>query len=299
MLIPNPAHLSIPFPIPSDPIMQRFVQIDLVTLPLRLHRPGMDDAARGRFISWMLQGAARAEPPPTDDPLAVEAYLLGQEMLQRLDAFIESKRVAGRLGAQVTNGRRQTPRQPPGRAEAEPQQIPGRAAADPRLIKDNQIKDPPAEASPLPPPQQPMPPIPQGWRVQNPQAPSVACPGSEDLFPSGPRMGGEGDPAQDRSGTRSLPGLPPPSLADLQVLFPALIILGDDRERAQALLRLYQFPALQEALTALVPVAAARPSGKRRIFIAEVADWLARHFIPDPDDYRRAGLPVPITEAKP
>jgi hypothetical protein len=54
-----------------------------------------------------------------------------------------------------------------------------------------------------------------------------------------------------------------------------------------------------EAMIALVPVAAARPTGKRRIFIAEVADWLAKHFQPDPDDYRRAGLPVPISEAKP
>jgi hypothetical protein len=295
-----------PLPTQSDPIMQRYVQIDLVTLPARLHRPGMDDASCGRFIRWLLQGAIHADPPPTDDPLAVEAYLLGQEMLAEAEAFHERKHLQARNGGLATQAKHRRasaqPGQGVGRASAQPEQGERPADAKPRQDKTRQDKlrqDPPAEASPPPAPQPPMPPIPQGGRIQNPHAPSVACPGSDDLFLDGPRMGGEGDPAQDRPGSRFLPGLPPPSLADLQVLFPALIILGDDRERAHAILRLYEFPRVQEALTALVPVAAARPAGKRRIFIAEVADWLAKHFQPDPDDYRRAGLPVPISEAKP
>jgi len=278
--------------------MQRYVQIDLVTLPARLHRPGMDDAACGRFIRWLLQGATQADPPATEDQLAVEAYLLGQEMMTQAIDFSERKRNAGRLGGQASVRQRSSDAQ----ASVKRCSSDAQAMPKPRQDKTRQDKtrqDPPAEASPLPPPQQPKPPTTQGGRIQNPDAPSVACPGSEDLFPSGAGRGGEGDPAQDRPGSRPLPGLPPPSLADLQVLFPALIILGDDRERAQALLRLYEFPRVQEAMTALVPVAAARPTGKRRIFIAEVADWLAKHFQPDPDDYRRAGLPVPISEAKP
>lgn len=85
----------------------------------------------------------------------------------------------------------------------------------------------------------------------------------------------------------------PPTIADIQVLFPALLVTRDDRERMATLLRLYEYAPLAEGLTDLSRAASKREASRRRVFVGELSDWLKANFTPDADDYRRAGLPVP------
>ena len=83
------------------------------------------------------------------------------------------------------------------------------------------------------------------------------------------------------------------SPGDLQAVHPILIVFRGDVDRLGTLFRLYGFPACDEAARALTPIARARPDGKRRVLVDELGLYLSEHFEPEPDDYRRAGLPVP------
>ena len=83
------------------------------------------------------------------------------------------------------------------------------------------------------------------------------------------------------------------TLGDLQAVQPSLLVMREDRERAETTLRLYGFAACTRVLTDLAHAAIKRPQGKRRVLVSEWAEAMAAKFELDPEDYQRAGLPAP------
>lgn len=84
------------------------------------------------------------------------------------------------------------------------------------------------------------------------------------------------------------------TVGDLQAAFPVLLChRAEDRDRAHTMMALYGWEAMSGALRALEPVAKARAEGKRRVLLSELAELLDQKYVLDPEDYRRAGLPVP------
>ncbi len=83
------------------------------------------------------------------------------------------------------------------------------------------------------------------------------------------------------------------TLGDLEACFPRLIVLREDRGKAEATLALFGWDACAEGLRELGPIADKRPSNRRRIFVSELSAWLNNNFTPEPEDYQRAGLPIP------
>lgn len=59
------------------------------------------------------------------------------------------------------------------------------------------------------------------------------------------------------------------------------------------MLALYGWVPMTGAIRELEPIAKARPEGKRRVLLSELGDHLAKVYELEPEDYRRAGLPVP------
>lgn len=72
----------------------------------------------------------------------------------------------------------------------------------------------------------------------------------------------------------------------------------EDRDQAATLLALYGWDAVSAQIHALEPVAKARPPGRQRILLSELTAALERAYQLDPEDYQRAGLPVPAHLAK-
>ena len=91
--------------------------------------------------------------------------------------------------------------------------------------------------------------------------------------------------------------IPGRTLADFQAVTPALLVTRDDRERAGTMLRLYGWDILAQAVATLAQARDKNPPNKRRVFVGEVADWLAAHAVLDPEDYDRAGIPRPQARA--
>ncbi|MCK6488826.1 MAG: YdaU family protein [Planctomycetes bacterium] len=106
------------------------------------------------------------------------------------------------------------------------------------------------------------------------------------------------DPLDHEPGPKAIVCHPKRTLADLQAIHPVLVLFRDDRELMTRLLALYEFDRVSAVLAELTPGARARAQGKQRVTVSELQATLQAKFIPDPEDYQRAGLPVP-PEAKP
>jgi hypothetical protein len=84
------------------------------------------------------------------------------------------------------------------------------------------------------------------------------------------------------------------SIADLQVLVPALLIRGEDRPVLNGLIDLWSWPAVLESCQSLSTKAASQPHGKRRVFADQIApEMTALGYLLERHDYDRCGLPVP------
>lgn len=111
-----------------------------------------------------------------------------------------------------------------------------------------------------------------------------------------------GTPESDHLGTDSavakasthMPPIPAePSILDITLMHPGFVAMPSDYAEGAALLRLYGYARWTEVLPGLFTEAAKRPPDRRGVFVSHVRKALAANFTPEPDDYRRAGLPVP------
>lgn len=84
-----------------------------------------------------------------------------------------------------------------------------------------------------------------------------------------------------------------PSLADMRVMHPALLIYDADREAAATCLRLYGYAAWSRELQRLTAIATNRPVGKQRVMLGELQRALAKTTKLAVEDFQRAGLPPP------
>jgi hypothetical protein len=87
--------------------------------------------------------------------------------------------------------------------------------------------------------------------------------------------------------------MPPLNVADLQNSHPALLVTRDDRERMSGVLRLYGWDACSAGIAAVAKANAKNEPNRRRVLVGMLSDWLHQNYVLDPDDYIRAGLPVP------
>ena len=137
-----------------------------------------------------------------------------------------------------------------------------------------------------------------------PEAAAAAAEGSEDLFASNGRNPArsapthgkphpEGDPAESGMMLASNAPLREPSLADMRVMHPDLLIYDADREAAATCLRLYGSAAWSRELPRLTAIAAKRPVGKQRVMLGELQQALAKTTKLAVEDFQRAGLPPP------
>lgn len=83
------------------------------------------------------------------------------------------------------------------------------------------------------------------------------------------------------------------SLADMRVLYPALLIMAEDRQAAEVSLRLYGSDAWRSVLGRLCAEAKGRPKGKHRVMFNDLQDALARATKLSVEDYQRAGIAPP------
>ena len=122
---------------------------------------------------------------------------------------------------------------------------------------------------------------------------AVAPAADEDLFSTDKGVAGAATP-----GSQHGPALPPlpmraATLADWRFTLPALLATEhEDVELARRLVLLYGHHATKHLRT-LQATAAARPKGKRRVFVTELQEWLADRLEPDAEDYERAGIQPP------
>lgn len=100
------------------------------------------------------------------------------------------------------------------------------------------------------------------------------------------------------------PAIPPAAnmlraktVGDLQAVHPVLVVFRTDQERLQTILALYGWDGCSQGLSSLEPSAKRRETGKQRVTVNELAMWLAKTYELDPEDYRRAGLPMPAKGA--
>ena len=103
-------------------------------------------------------------------------------------------------------------------------------------------------------------------------------------------------PPADDMFTNPAPNLRSPmqtSLGDLEGMYPALLVMRDDRGRMETIFRLYGFDVLSKSLAKMLPIAKGKEPGKRRIFVSELAEWLDKHYDLEAEDYHKAGLPAP------
>lgn len=74
---------------------------------------------------------------------------------------------------------------------------------------------------------------------------------------------------------------------------PRLVIFHDQRDRFASLFALYGWDACAEGVAALTPEAMARGPKRTGVTVKELGQWLEKSYDLKPDDYQRAGLPVP------